>query len=90
MAEVEVLNPQEQYQDLFKREKYRQKISELSIAGKTSLIVEFKDVLEFEHELAMETIENPDEYLKYANNAAFAQLSIEDREYAEKIETVTI
>ncbi len=30
-------------------------------------------------------LEKPDEYLKHANNAAYAQLQIEDPEYAEKI-----
>ncbi|MGC9345825.1 MAG: minichromosome maintenance protein MCM [Candidatus Bathyarchaeales archaeon] len=88
--ELEIIDPQEQFQEFFKTEKYRQKISQMAVAGKTSLIVDFEDLLAFDRRLAEELLENPDEYLKHANNAAYAQLQIEDPEYAEKIETVTV
>jgi replicative DNA helicase Mcm len=83
--ELETIDPQERFQELFKREKYRQKISQMAVAGKTSLIVDFEDILIFDHRLAEELLEKPDEYLKHANNAAYAQLQTEDPEYAEKI-----
>ena len=35
-------------------------------------------------------LKKPEEYLQYANKAAYAQLSIEDTEYAEKIEKITV
>jgi replicative DNA helicase Mcm len=92
--ELETIDPQERFQELFKIEKYRQRISQMAVAGKTSLIVDFEDILVFDQRLAEELLEKPDEYLKHANNAAYAQLQTEDPEYAEKIadkqETVTV
>jgi len=65
----------------------------MAVSGKTSLTVDFEDILIFDNKLAEELRERPDEYLKHANNAAYAQLQTEDPEYAEKIaekgETVT-
>jgi replicative DNA helicase Mcm len=83
--ELETIDPQERFQELFKTEKYRQRISQIGVAGKTSLTVDFEDVLVFDQRLAEELLEKPDEYLKHANNAAYAQLQTEDPEYAEKI-----
>ncbi|MCK4474489.1 minichromosome maintenance protein MCM, partial [Candidatus Bathyarchaeota archaeon] len=57
---------------------------------KTSLTVEFEDLLAFDQRLAEEILENPEEYLKHANNAAYAQLQIEDPEYADSIERATV
>jgi len=92
--ELETIDPQERFQELFKTEKYRQRISQMAVAGKTSLIVDFEDILIFDQRLAEELLKKPDEYLKHANNAAYAQLQTEDQEYAEKIadkqETVTM
>ena len=83
--ELETIDPQERFQEFFKTEKYRQKISQLAVSGKTSLIVDFEELLIFDNRLAEELKEKPDEYLKHANNAAYAQLQTEDPEYAEKI-----
>ena len=83
--ELETIDPQERFQELFKTEKYRQRISQMAVTGKTSLIVDFEDILIFDQRLAEELLEKPDEYLKRANDAAYAQLQTEDQEYAEKI-----
>ena len=83
--ELETIDPQERFQELFKTEKYRQRISQMAVTGKTSLIVDFEDILIFDQILAEELLEKPDEYLKRANDAAYAQLQTEDQEYAEKI-----
>jgi len=88
--ELEVIDPQEHFQEFFKLEKYRQGISQMAVEGKTSLIVDFEDVLTFDRGLTEELLQDPDGYLKHANNAAYAQLQIEDPEYAEKTETVTV
>ena len=88
--ELEVIDPQERFMEFFKRERYRQGISQMAVVGKTSLIVDFEDLLTFDQKLAEELLENPDEYLKHASNAAYAQLQIEEPEYAEKLETVTV
>lgn len=84
MAELEVIDPQERFLELFKIEKYRQRISQLAVTGKTSLIVEFEDILTFDHRLADELLDKPEEYLRHADNAAQNQLGIEAPEYAEK------
>jgi len=83
--ELEVIDAQERFLELFKTEKYRQRISQMAVTGKTSLMVDFEELLAFDHRLAEELLEKPDEYLRHANNAAYAQLQIEDPEYAEKI-----
>ncbi|MGQ9623760.1 MAG: minichromosome maintenance protein MCM [Candidatus Bathycorpusculaceae bacterium] len=89
--ELEIIDPQERFLELFKTEKYRQRISQLAVAGKTSLIVEFEDILTFDQRLAEELLEKPEEYLdKHASNAAYQQLAIEDTEYAKKVEKVSV
>ncbi|NIQ04451.1 MAG: hypothetical protein GWO20_01595, partial [Candidatus Korarchaeota archaeon] len=70
--ELEVLDPQEQFQDFFKIEKYREKISQLAVEGETSLKVDFEDIVAFDQQLAQELIRNPDDYLKPARDAAYA------------------
>jgi replicative DNA helicase Mcm len=87
---LETLDPQALFQEFFKAEKYRQRISQMAIAGKTSLIVDFEDLWGFEQKLAEGLLEKPDEFLNHANNAAYAQLQSEDPEYAEKIDTVNV
>ncbi|MBS7657131.1 MAG: minichromosome maintenance protein MCM [Candidatus Bathyarchaeia archaeon] len=85
MTELILDNPQERFQIVFKTDKYRQRISQMSINGATSLILDFNDLLIVDSQLAEGIIDNPDEFLKYGSNAAFDQLQIQDPEYAEKI-----
>lgn len=87
--EFEVADPQERFQDFFKTEKYRQRLSQMAVGGKTSLTVDFEDILTFDQRIAEELLERP-EYLKHANNAAYAQLQIEDPEYAEKTAAIDV
>ncbi len=84
------IDPQERFQELLKTERFRQRISQLSVTGKTSLMVEFEELLALDQKLAEELLERPEEYLKHANNAAYAQLQIEDQEYGEKIEGIDV
>ena len=88
--ELEVIDPQERFQELFKTEKYRQRISQLAVSGKISLTVDFDDLVAFDQMIAEAILEKPDEYMKHADNAAYAQLQIEDPEYADKNETVIV
>lgn len=88
--ELEVIDPQERFMEFFKTERYRQRISQMAVAGKTSLVVDFEDLYTFDQTLAEELLEKPDDYLKHSRNAAYAQLQIEDPEYAEKTETVNV
>lgn len=90
VEELEIGDPQEYFLNFFKTEQYRQRISQMAMSGKTSLTVDFEDLLAFDQKLAEELLEKPDEYLKHANSAAYAQLQIEDPEYAEKIEAVDV
>ncbi|MEM4703539.1 MAG: minichromosome maintenance protein MCM [Candidatus Bathyarchaeia archaeon] len=83
--ELESVDPQELFQEFLKTEKYRQRISQMAVSGAKSLIIDFEDLLTFDQELAEVLLEKPDEYLKYANSAAYDQLRIEDPEYAEKL-----
>jgi len=88
--ELEASDPQELFQEFFKLEKYRQRISQMVVTGKTSLTVDFEELFAFDQKLAEELLEKPDDNLKHANNAAYAQLQIEDPEYAEKLELVSV
>jgi len=87
---LETVDPQEQFQEFLKTEKYRQRISQMAVGGKTSITVDFEDLLAFDQRLADQLLERPEEYLKHANNAAYDQLRIEDLEYAEKLEAEAI
>jgi replicative DNA helicase Mcm len=88
--EIVVADPQERLQDFLKSDKYRERISRMATAGSTSLVADFEELLAVETALAESILERPDEFLKHANHAALAQLQIEDPEYAERIETVTV
>jgi len=88
--ELENIDPQERFQEFLKTERYRQRISQMAVAGTTSLRVDFEDLLAFDQRLAEQLLEKPDDYLRHANNAACAQLQIEDPEYAEKAAAVDV
>ena len=88
--ELETVDPQELFQEFLKTEKYRQRISQMAVSGRTSLTVDFEDLLTFDQRFAEALMDRPDEYLKHANNAAYDQLRIEDPEYAEKLEAQAV
>ncbi|MGD8506216.1 MAG: minichromosome maintenance protein MCM [Candidatus Bathyarchaeota archaeon] len=90
MTEAVVLDPQERFLDFFKTEKYRQRISQMAISEKTSVVVDFEDLLLADSDLAESLAKTPDEYLEHANRAALAQLQIEAPVYASEIDSVTV
>jgi replicative DNA helicase Mcm len=90
MAREETVDPQERFLEFFKKEKYRQRISQMAIQGKESFAVDFEELFGHDQKLAETLLDKPDVFLEHANNAAYAQLSIEDREYAEKMEKVVV
>jgi len=90
VEEMEITDPQERFQNFFKTEEYRKRLSQMAMGGRTSVIVAFEDLLAFDQKLAEELLDKPEEYLKHASNAAFAQLQIEDPEYAERIPLVDV
>lgn len=89
VEEVEV-DPQQRFEDFLKREKYRERISQMAVANSTSFIVDFEDLMVFDMALAESMREKPDEYLAHINRAAYSQMGIEDSEYASKIEGVIV
>ncbi len=89
MVEVEV-DPQQSFEDFLKQAEYRKKISQMVVANSNSLVVDFEDLLVFDFKLAERLKEKPDEYFNHANRAAYAQVEIEDSEYASKLENVVI
>ncbi|MBS7643449.1 hypothetical protein KEJ26_02545 [Candidatus Bathyarchaeota archaeon] len=97
MSGFEIGGPEEKFQNFLKvfqtktgEYKYRQRIAQMAVTGSRSLIVDFEDILTFDSAFAKNLIEKPDEYISYANKAAWAQLKIEDPEYAEEVKTVHV
>ena len=88
--ELEMVDPQERFLEFFKKEKYRHRIAQMAISGRESITADFEELFAFDQRLAEKLHLKPDEYLQHASNAAYAQLGIEDSEYARKIEKVTI
>ncbi len=90
LTETAVLDPQERFLDFFKSEKYRQRISQMAISGKTSFVVDFEDLLLADSAIAKSLVKTPDECLEYANRAALDQLQIEAPVYASEVEVVNV
>jgi replicative DNA helicase Mcm len=88
--ELATVDPQERFLEFFKKEKCRQRISQMAITGRESITVDFEELFAFDQSLAERLMEKPDDFLQHAGNAAYAQLGIEDAEYAGKIEKVTV
>jgi replicative DNA helicase Mcm len=84
--ELALADPQERFQDFLKSDKYRKKISQMAITENKSVVVDFDDLLAADSELAGVTLERPEQYLEHADKAAYAQLQIEEPEYAEQLE----
>jgi len=83
--------PDERFQDFLRsfqtptgENRYRRKLAQMAVASSRSLVVDFEDLLTFDSPLARDLVEKPDEYLIYANKAVWAQMKIEDPEYAEQ------
>jgi replicative DNA helicase Mcm len=89
-SKQETIDPQERFLEFFKKEKYRQKISQMALAGKESITVDFEELFAFDQQLAAKLLEKPDEFLQHADNSAYAQLGIEDPECAEKMDKVIV
>jgi len=83
-------DPQQRFQDFLKQDKYRKRISQMAVQGLTSLTIDFEDLSIADRDFAENLIEQPDTYMKHANNAAHAQLQIEAPEYAAETETITV
>ncbi len=89
MTREDPSDPQERFLQFLKKEKYRTRISQMAIQGKESITIDFEELFGYDQRLAETLLDKPDEYLTHANNAAYAQLGIEDKEYAEKQTAIT-
>ncbi len=87
---LETVDPQQRFQEFFKKEKYRQRIAQLAITGKNSLTIDFEELYSFDQALAELLLAKPEEFLQHAGKGAFEQLRIEDAEYAEKIDKIIV
>jgi replicative DNA helicase Mcm len=87
---LEAMDPQQRFQEFFKKEKYRERIAQLAINGKGSLTIDFEELYNFDQALSELMLSKPEEYLQYAGKGAYDQLKIEDAEYAEKIEKIIV
>jgi len=70
MAKEIIVDPQQVFQDFFKKEKYRQRIAQLAISGKNSLEIDFAELYGFDQALAEQVLNRPEEYLQYAGKGA--------------------
>jgi len=84
------IDPQSRFQDLLKSDRYRKRLSQMAVEGKTSITVDFEDLLTHDSQFAETLVDKPDEYTQHADRAAYAQLQIEEPEYAQEIEQVTV
>ena len=90
MTELILEKPQERFQNFLKSDRYRQRISQMSLGGATSLVLDFEDLLVADSQLAEGLLDQPEEFLGHGNNAAFNQLQIQDPEYADAIRDLGI
>lgn len=73
------------FQDSQGRFKYRDALAQMASLGKTSLIIDFEDLMVFDSDLAKELKENPLKTLHYANLAIVDVLRIDNMEYLAKV-----
>ncbi len=89
-------NPEERFQDFLRafrvedEHKYRKRLGHVALSGSRSLIVDFEDLIAHDADLARSILDKPDEYLEYLDRSAWAQLKIEDPEYAEIIKRLRV
>jgi len=88
--ETVTADPQSRFQDFLKLDKYRRALSQMAVDGKTSITVDFDDLLNADSAFAETLVDKPDEYMVHANRAAYAQLQIEEPEYASEIDAVNV
>jgi len=89
--------PEERFQEFLRsfqvptgEYKYRRRLAQMAVSGSQTLIIDFDDLIAFDAALTREIIEKPDEYLEYLNRSAWAQMKIEDPEYAEQVKKLFV
>lgn len=89
--------PEERFQEFLRtfqpekgEYKYRKRLGQLRSLGQHFVVVDFEDLVGYDSELAKLLVDKPDEYLPYIERSGWAQLKIEDPEYAEMIKKIRI
>jgi len=86
------LDPRERFAQFFKsfqtsdgEYKYRRRLSQMAITGQKSLLIDFEDLMKFDHELAESLIEKPSRYIEAASHAVGDVMKIINLNYARKV-----
>ena len=88
--------PEERFQEFLRsykvdgEHKYRKRLGHAALAGSKSIVVDFDDLIAFDPDLARSILDKPDEYFEYLDRSAWAQLKIEDPEYAESLKRIRV
>ena len=89
--------PEERFQEFLRtfqpekgEYKYRKRLGQLRNLGQHYIVVDFEDLLAYDQELAKLLVDKPDEYFPYIERSGWAQLKIEDPEYAEMIKKIRV
>ncbi len=88
--QTKTLEPTERFENFLKSDKYRKRLVNITLSGVNTLQVDFEDVMIFDSDLADNIIEKPNEFFKYVEDAALAQLRIEDSIYGENVKRVRV
>jgi len=88
--EAQTPDPQRAFEEILSSEKYAKRLSEMAVFGRCGFVLDFEDVVQHDVELARSLVEEPDELLKHASNAALQRLQYVDPSYAEKLESVSV
>ncbi|KKR01629.1 MAG: Replicative DNA helicase Mcm [Candidatus Woesebacteria bacterium GW2011_GWB1_39_12] len=72
------------------KDKYRLRLSQLGNAGGTALLIDFDDLIAHTPNIARQLLDNPNAILRDLELAAYAQLKMEDPEYAEQAKTLKL
>jgi len=89
--------PEERFQEFLRtfqpekgEYKYRKRLGQLRSLGQQYVVVDFEDLVAYDSELARLIVDKPDEYLPYIERSGWAQLKIEDPQYAEEIKKIRV
>jgi replicative DNA helicase Mcm len=89
--------PEERFQEFLRtfqpekgEYKYRKRLGQLRSLGQNYVVVDFEDLMAYDSELARLLVDKPDEHLPYIERSSWAQLKIEDPQYAEEIKKIRV
>jgi replicative DNA helicase Mcm len=89
--------PEERFQEFLRtfqpekgEYKYRRRLGQVRSLSQIYVVVDFEDLVAYDSELARLLVDKPDEYLPYIERSGWAQLKIEDPQYAEEIKKIRV